>query len=205
MKLVITNLSGVKQIVPGVGTIQAHANPQTFIDIDAGRDFAIYKNGVNGASALQDLYAAGKIDFEYVLEDFDQGRIGVAKICIDVARGDFTGVAAVSKTYTSAIALPNGASYLSAHLDVKALFAGGAVATAIVKSGISGTDTLFDATENVFTGAALSRRYLTSATVGQDLSGAEAMLTLVTTVANISALTSGHAVLYVLYTLVPVL
>lgn len=198
MKLYVKNLTGARMDPPFVGKISKSTEWQGLVDFNSGRDFSTYAHGGNAAAELFSLKAAGKILYQFVPEAHDLGAVGEMRLELSYANGDFDGIDATSHDFDLDIPFPVGALYLApARLDVHAVAAGGAVSAATVASGIASSSGLFDASENVFAG--VTRRYLTTATAGKDLSGAKLRLTLATTDGNISALTAGHFILSVTY------
>ena len=196
MKLYVQNFTGQRLPIPGVGTLQARTSRHLFIDIDSGDDFSTYEHGINAAAALKSLKASGKIDFEYVLEDSDQGKTGLAHLTVDFARGDLA-VADVTATFTSPLVLPAGAILLNAYLDVHTLFAGGAVSAVAADCGVDGIGDAFGAATDVL--AAPGRFAQTDLAATSDLGGMVLSLTLNSTDGDLADLVQGKATLYVTY------
>lgn len=203
MYLKLLNLSGAALVLPGVGSFQSHASPQYVQDIDASDYTSSRCGGVNAAEVLRAAKAAGTIDYQLVLEAFDAGKVDVKSLRVSYARGHLDG--ASPQTFTDNEALPVGAMLLQAHLNVRELVAGGAISAAVVASGYTGSTSAFNASENVFTGATLSRRQLTTLAVGSDISGKVLTLVITATDADVSAATAGDLELSVLYAVVPAL
>jgi hypothetical protein len=198
----VYNISGVKHVVPNFGHIATHTSVQLFRDISPEQFTS--RRGPSIGEALAALKAAGKIDYQFVMEssDYGAGRVGVKCLRVTHARGHFTD-ADTSQVLTDDVALPAGAVLLQAHLNVHTVVAGGAVSAAVVKSGHDSDDDAFDASENVFANA--TRRQLTTLAVGSDIGGKKLSLTLATTNGNVADLTAGDLELVVLYAVVPTL
>lgn len=122
------------------------------------------------------------------------------KAVISFAEGDFT-AAALTQTYNVGPAIGVNDVVDNAALRVVTAFAGGAVATATLSFGFTGTVAGFIAATNVFTGAVLG----TTAGAGASLANApgasfaaasQLVAVLTTTVANVNALTAGEAHIY---------
>lgn len=201
MYLKVLNLSGAEVVLPGVGTFKSHSSPQYVQDLVSGF-FSTREGGVNAAEVLRAAKAAGTIDYQFVGDAFDVGKLFVKSLRVSYARGSFT-EAATSQVFTDDEALPAGAMLMQAHLDVHTIVSGGAVSAAITKSGHDSDDDAFDASENIFAGA--TRRQLTTLAVGSDIGGKKLALTFATTDGNVSALTAGDVELVVLYAIVPTL
>lgn len=207
MYLQLYNLSGAKQKIQGVpGEIAAHANVQRFNDISC--EAFSHEDGIKVSEHLANAKAAGKIDYQFVLEakDYGCGLIGTKVLTVDVANGGVRGgslEADTSQIFSDDDALPAGALFLNAHLDVHTVLSGGAVSAAVVKSGHDSDDDAFDASENVFANA--TRRQLTTLTLGTDIGGKKLYLTLTTTDGNVDDLTAGKISLVVNYLLNPTL
>lgn len=207
MYVQLYNLSGAKQKIQGIpGEIAAHADVQRFRDISC--EAFSHEDGVKVSEHLAKAKAAGLIDYQLVLEaeDYGCGLVGTKVLTVDVVRGGARGgslEADTSQVFLDDDALPVGALFLNAHLDVHTLLAGGAVSAAVVKSGYDSDDDAFDASENVFANA--TRRQLTTLTLGTDIGGKKLSLTLTTTDGNVNDLTAGKLSLVVNYLLNPAL
>lgn len=122
------------------------------------------------------------------------------------AHGDFT-ADATSETVEDTYTFPVGARLLGYYKTLNAAFAGGAVSACVLDAGISAAaaDVLDDG-QNVFTGAALVESFGagTNATPTQphNLGGKKLRAKLVSTDANVSALTAGSVTLTVLYAII---
>lgn len=205
MYVQLYNLSGAKQKIQGIpGEIAAHADVQRFYDISC--EAFSHEDGVKVSKHLAKAKAAGLIDFQFVLEaeDYGCGLIGTKVLVVDIAHGGVRGgslEADTSQVFTDDDALPAGAIYLNAHLDVHTILSGGAVSAAVVKSGYDTDDDAFDASENVFANA--TRRVLALLAAGTDIGGKKLALTLTTTDGDVNALTAGKLSLVVNYLLNP--
>ena len=200
MKLLVRNLTGKRYPIPSVGTLAAHSDWQTILDFNRGSDFSFYSHGENAAERLRALEVGGEIEYQFVLDASDVGQVGVMKLT--VRPSDLT-TAGLVQAFTLPVEFPAGAMLLSAQLNVHEAVAGGAIATAVVASGLYGLGTAFDASEDV--AATLTRRHLTASAVGTDISGGKLMLTLTTTVGNVNEATAGNLTLFVSYQVVPAL
>ena len=204
MYLQLYNISGLKQRIQGVpGEIAAHANVQRFQDISC-ESFS-HEDGVKVSKHLAKAKAAGLIDYQFVLEadDYGCGLVGTKTLVVAFSRGHFT-VADLSQTFTDDDALPLGATFLNAHLDVHEICTGGAVSANTVACGYASDVDAFDLTENVLAGA--TRRTLTSTiAAGADIGGKQLQIVMTTVDGNVSALTQGKIELVVNYLLNPTL
>ena len=202
MKLQLYNLVGtsLKQ-EPGLPIIAEHANVQTFENVPS----CWFDNqmGTFPAKRLREMADAGDLDYQFVLDAWDAGRIGVKRLKLTYARGHFT-AADVSQVFEDDVALPAGAMLLQAHLDVHTVVddATATITAASVKCGHEDDDDAFDAAEDVLAGA--TRRQLTTGAVGLDIGSKKLSMTL-TADGNISTLSQGSLELVVTYVVVPTL
>ncbi len=203
MLLQVYNLSGAAILdKPGVPPLAAHANVQTFAGLDPGQVFS-FAAGPCMAQALKELKDAGDIDYQIVPEARDYGCVGVKKLVVDFDRGHFTGIAETTNTFTDDVALPEGAVLINAKLIVHTVLSGGSVSAAVVASGVVGSTSLLDASENVFAGA--TERALTAGTVASAISGKKLTLALTLTDDDIENLEAGKLELVVTFVVAPVI
>ena len=202
MNAKITNSSGVKIPVNGLGTILAHGVEQIFSDRPQG-DFTESRGEMGVNAQLKRLADFGDLTYKYALEatDVSQGLVGDLSLDVSFAAGDFT-EAATSQDFAGVVEFPTGAMFLAAFLDVGETLEGSDVSAAEVAAGYTGATSAFDADADVLSAAA--RLPLTDLTVGTDLGGKSLTLSVTTTDDDVSNLTQGILRLVVIYSVLPV-
>lgn len=122
------------------------------------------------------------------------------KAVINFAQGDFSAVA-LTQTYNLGPVLPIGTIVDNAAMRIVTVIAGGAIASATLSMGYTGTVTGFSAANNVWTGATVGPIAAAGAdlasTPGKAFNAATQMVAvLTTTTGNVSVATGGEVHLY---------